>query len=349
MTYEAFEYKYGLTVQRVAYLVSRFLRQLLNDTEWAELDDWIVTNNSNQLLFEKMIEPERFEKESLTWYKTGVGVLEQKVLKALLKEEGARQPIYTMTWFRVSAAAVIIGAIVLGAFYFFSPRKDWTKITASIATVTTPDGKQIKSTGIDDTPQLLSGGGVISQRNGVLNYSFNGKQVGADRYYVVQVPEPFLYKMTLQDGSNLFFAPNTVLRFPESFNTRERMIEVRGKIYLEIAEEKRPFVVKFSNGEITSNNAHFNLGDDKGEYTAIVMAKGKAILKRDFIAAQQLNEGFRTTLEENKYTRHERVDVESFTSWRFGLARSMKHIFIRAARGEFQHMYDSIYNNDTIK
>jgi hypothetical protein len=350
MTHEAFETKYAMTAQRAAYIVSHFLRHLLSDEEWQELNDWATAGHDNQVLFEKLIEPDRFEKAPPSWwYATGVGELEQKILKALLKDDIAKQPVYKLMWFRIAGAAVIIGGIVIAAVQVFWPRKDWTTISASIATITTPGGKQIRSTRIGNTPQQLAGGGVISQNEGVLKYDFNGKRARPDRYYVVQVPEPFLYRMILQDGSRLWFAANTVVRFPESFDSSQRIIEVRGHIYIEIAEDKRPFTVRFSNGEMTSRNGHFDLSNFQGQLTAIVMAKGAAYLKRDYVPVMQIKGGFRTVLDQPNKARQDRVDVESFTGWRHGIVDGMKGIFNRAKKGDYLRIYDSIYNNDSIK
>lgn len=47
--------------QRVAYLISDYLRQALTDKEHDELDAWMTASDANQELFEQLTDPDVIE------------------------------------------------------------------------------------------------------------------------------------------------------------------------------------------------------------------------------------------------------------------------------------------------
>jgi hypothetical protein len=47
--------------QRIAYLVSKYVRQELTEIEHNELDDWITASNTNQHLFEELVDSRTIE------------------------------------------------------------------------------------------------------------------------------------------------------------------------------------------------------------------------------------------------------------------------------------------------
>jgi transmembrane sensor len=343
MTYEEFEYKYAMHPERAAYLIAGFLRHLLSDKETDELDNWLDATEYNEDLFGKLVAPDLFEKESTGWYKTGIGVLRGKVLQALLNEGNVRKPVYALPWFRVAAAAVIVVAIITGIMIFTRPGKDWSTIAVSAPTLITPDGKKVNLLRIGDKPLAVDGGGMISKKNGEIYYSYKGKQQSDDRYYVLQVPELYIYSITLPDGTKAWLKAISSIRFPESFTADKRTVEIDGGAYFEIAEDKRPFIIQFSKGEIQSGNAHIAIDDRQHEYPAIVMAGGEAVYKTNY-SQTQLRPGFRTVIEKKGSIQQHKADVEQYTIWRFGITGGAKRILNRT----YENPFDTLAT-DSIK
>lgn len=64
---------------RIACLVAGYLRQILNEKELDELDEWITANDGNQQLFEELTDPAAIQK--------GLNVMEK------VDEDAARERI----------------------------------------------------------------------------------------------------------------------------------------------------------------------------------------------------------------------------------------------------------------
>ncbi|MDR1939121.1 MAG: FecR domain-containing protein [Tannerellaceae bacterium] len=76
----------------------------------------------------------------------------------------------------------------------------------------------------------------------------------------ISVPAGQRVNLLLSDGTNVWLNARTTLKYPVSFNGKERALELDGEAYFDVAEDrKKPFVVHTAKGEITALGTGFNV------------------------------------------------------------------------------------------
>jgi transmembrane sensor len=88
--------------------------------------------------------------------------------------------------------------------------------------------------------------------------------VGATLYNTIQTPRGGQYQVVLADGTKVWLDAASSLRFPIKFSGNERLVELTGEAYFEVAHDKIPFKVHIRNngvdgGEVQVLGTHFNV------------------------------------------------------------------------------------------
>jgi len=204
--------------------------------------------------------------------------------------------IYRQTWFR--AAAVIL-VLLLGAAFFYLRQPVADKQLAEKTTtpqapvVVVPGGNKALLTLADGSTIILdsASNGVLSTQgnievkkmeNGLLAYKVNGKILYEDDaafYNTITTPRGGQYKVTLSDGTAVWLNAASSIRFPVYFTGNERVVEVTGETYFEVAKNAtKPFKVKTVNQEVEVLGTHFNINayeDEASIKTTLLEGKVK--------------------------------------------------------------------------
>lgn len=107
--------------------------------------------------------------------------------------------------------------------------------------------------------QIIQNGALtVNNDSGLLNYY--GKAAMAE-YHTLSVPRGGQYKLQLPDGTDVWLNSASSITYPTAFTGRERIVEITGEAYFEVAKMKqKPFRVKSANGsEIEVLGTHFNV------------------------------------------------------------------------------------------
>ncbi|MDR1919494.1 MAG: FecR domain-containing protein [Tannerellaceae bacterium] len=76
----------------------------------------------------------------------------------------------------------------------------------------------------------------------------------------ISVPAGQRVNLILSDGTEVWLNARSTLRYPVSFNTKERVLELDGEAYFEVAQDKKhPFVVHTTKGKIQALGTGFNV------------------------------------------------------------------------------------------
>src|SRR5690606_25451661 len=68
------------------------------------------------------------------------------------------------------------------------------------------------------------------------------------------------YAITLPDGSKVWLNAASTLNFPQSFSPSERLVQLEGEAYFEIAHRpNQPFIVESNGQRIQVLGTHFNV------------------------------------------------------------------------------------------
>ena len=195
--------------------------------------------------------------------------------------------------FRRIAAAVVIGALGLSAFFFFKRRPAKELAVASTeslykndllpggnkATLTLANGATIVLDSSSNGRLAQQGNAdVIKTGSGQLSYTALQGKPAEILYNSLSTPRGGQYQLVLPDGSKVWLNAASSLRFPTSFTGTERRVELTGEAYFEIAHittkpgpkggaKRVPFIVSIltpsgkmgKRGEVEVLGTHFNI------------------------------------------------------------------------------------------
>ncbi|WP_315815008.1 FecR family protein [Paraflavitalea speifideaquila] len=168
---------------------------------------------------------------------------------------------------------------------------------------------------------IKQGNTLVSVKpGGELQYSPDNTGSSPDTgYNRMVIPRGGTYKVVLSDGTRVWLNTASQLRYPVSFGTGQRVVELTGEAYFEVAKKAaQPFIVNVKNAAIEVLGTHFNVSaypDDPATTTtvlegAVAVSAGprKVLLKPGQLAeVKDANIG----LEQD-------VDLEKLTAWQKG-------------------------------
>ena len=131
------------------------------------------------------------------------------------------------------------------------------------------------------------------------------------------------FKVTLEDGTEVWLNADTRLRYPENFEGAERRVELEGEAYFKVAKnEDKPFYVVSGGQEVRVYGTEFNI-NGYAEDTAIrtTLVEGSISLRPIGGNGSELmlTPGSQAVFDKHESrARVQQVDTEVVTSWRSG-------------------------------
>jgi hypothetical protein len=188
------------------------------------------------------------------------------------------------------------------------------------ATLTLADGQQILLDSVGNGQVAVQGvARVIKQDSGMVAYLADGIATAVS-YNTLSTPRSGLYQLKLQDGSRVWLNNASSLRYPTSFARKERVVELTGEAYFEIAKDAaRPFVVETKEDTVKVLGTSFNimayLNEDSNETT--LLAGAVQIKSAQGAALLNINEQAQVS-RDGKLTVVKDVPGEDIVSWKNG-------------------------------
>ena len=234
--------------------------------------------------------------------------------------------------FRYLAGYAAVGIILIacGIFYWINqPVEEKRKTVFAYqidagttgARLTMADGKIVDI--VKDQTFLLKevDGTVIMTDSAGMDYvAHEVKDEKKEVRNTIQTLTGMEYTLTLSDGTKIYLNAESEINFPVSFKGEQRMVELSGEAYFEVAKDaKHPFVVKTRDLSVKVLGTSFNLrayGEEKEVVTTL--AEGKVQVFdgqkfRDIIPGEQVVYEKATRAMQVK-----QVDVSRYTAWRDG-------------------------------
>jgi transmembrane sensor len=213
------------------------------------------------------------------------------------------------------------------------------------AILTLADGQTVDLNGTANGIIAQEGGARIQKtQDGKLLYNADDDSIAAAGMNILNTPKGGQYQIALPDGSKVWLNASSALKFPTVFQGKERVVELMGEAYFEVAKDKvRPFKVKMSDETaVEVLGTHFNImaypGENRINATllegSINIQKGRL---NKMVAPGQMAE------VTNKITL-QAVDAEEAISWKNGLFRFEKSD-VQTVMNEIERWYniDVIY------
>ncbi|MGF7230972.1 FecR family protein [Arachidicoccus sp.] len=193
--------------------------------------------------------------------------LQQHIKKQLQPNAGS--------WLRrMSAAALVLLLLGMGGYFFLYRFSKSTKVRSiaihqdllpghSGAILHLSDGKTIVLDSIQNGLVLQRGNLKIIKENGSLSYIGKCKE---PLYNTITTNRGRQWQLTLPDGSKAWLNAASSIKYPLTFDDKNRIVEITGEVYFEVIHNPRqPFIVKAGDKTIQDIGTAFNINDYKDE------------------------------------------------------------------------------------
>ncbi len=279
-----------------------------------------------------------FEWQDGPWDETAMGRekdtkgrIKRRLMTAVYGGRGGGWRIMRLGWQRYLAAAVVLVAVVVALVVYryslpentLAMRQETILPGSNKAVLTLEDGSQIV---LDEatTGALAERGNVsiVKLADGQLTYSQRGGNPHgeANAIHSVSTPRGGQYQLVLADGTKVWLNAASTIRFPAEFSAAERVVEISGEAYLEVAKmPDKPFIVNGNGQQITVLGTRFNVSaypDDHTVQTALLQGGVRVTVDG---ADYQLAPGQRTVFDKRRQAvRREPFDAEVVMAWQRG-------------------------------
>ncbi|RYY55086.1 MAG: FecR family protein [Chitinophagaceae bacterium] len=196
---------------------------------------------------------------------------EQMLAKILAQPQDEKFPARHNRRWMALAATLIIG---FTGFWFYNNSKqpvikDNPGTSAVATTVISPgaekailvleDGSRIDLDKAGNGQLAIQGETAVTKDAGQLTYT-GDKSATAQTFNTLITPRGGQYQLTLADGTKVWMNAGSSLRYPTAFTTANRIVELMGEAYFEVAKNpSRPFLVKVHDMEVKVLGTHFNV------------------------------------------------------------------------------------------
>lgn len=142
---------------------------------------------------------------------------------------------------------------------------------------------------------------------------------------VITTPPTLRSVFTLPDGTKVWMNGNTTITYPTFFKGKERLVELNGEAYFEVAHNKeKPFIVKSGKMLVEAVGTEFNLLSFLGDYRQeTLLTQGKVNIlyqkENERITLGSLNPNQMAVFNNEKNCfRIKTVNPEKYTAWKDG-------------------------------
>ena len=325
---------------KIAELLAAFFTSSQTEKDKEEYEAWEKEHDRNQDLAQYILNKEnysKFEHIASRFDRQTGWILFQDYLVSQEKKASNRTLISKKlnSSFRnrvinyLKYAAVVVILLVCGVFYWFNQSVEKEKkavfayqIKAGTtgARLTLADGKVVD---IEQDQTFLmkeADGTVIMTDSMGIGYVTQDAEDKKEIRNSIQTLTGMEYTLTLSDGTKVYLNAESKINFPASFKGNQRMVELSGEAYFEVAKDfKHPFIVKMQDLSVQVLGTSFNVRayeEEKEIMTTLTEGKVQVFDGQKF---ENINPG-----EQVVYTKATRemvvkqVDVSFYSAWREG-------------------------------
>jgi len=258
---------------QIVILLQKQLRgEVLTIEEGNELESWKKSRPENLKLYNQVNDSTRLKDLLHQWH--SIELTRESNKKRLINQiagiqndsKPAINKIHFMRRWGWAAAAVVF---LLGAGVFAFLQKD-NKVKDNIVLLqdVTPGSNKATlllangaSVTLDSAGSRIiqQGNTAIQQHNGQLKYQADGSPADVG-YNTLSTPRGAQFRVTLSDGTKVWLNSASSLKYPTAFTGKERIVELHGQGYFEVAKNAgQPFKVRINNMDVNVLGTHFDI------------------------------------------------------------------------------------------
>jgi len=318
----------------ISWLICKQAIGTITEEEQLILSEWRKQNEHNEAAYQRLMDTDRqaleFRRSQMTDYHRPLEDMKRRLFGENAGAVQGSRPQATSSWLHGSgskymylAAAALL--FLVGSVFFYRAYQNMEQAATQAqvaqadiqpgrtqAVLTLDNGKTVEL-GADQTINLKA----IAQAQ----KSADGEQTAPN---TLSTPRGGEFKITLEDGTEVWLNAETTLRYPETFDGAERRVEVSGEAYFKVAKNaEKPFYVVSGGQEVRVLGTEFNVhayNDEPAIFTTLV--EGSIALKP---VSGNGSELMLTPGSQSVFTRSDasarvrKVDTDVVTSWRSGV------------------------------
>lgn len=267
--------------------------------------------------------------------------LKQRIWRNIQKQRtDKRRGIIFMSLFKLRNIAAAIVFLIIGAsVIYLSQNKQPEKVVAASinntskpklilpggnkATLTLANGEVVS---LDDANngKISSQGNsdVVKLKSGLLAYqqaNQANQAIAVASINILSTPRGGQYQVELPDGSKVWLNSYSSLKYPTFFSGKERVVELTGEGYFEVAKNKNmPFKIKVNNMEVAVLGTHFNIMAYSNESTVNTTLLEGSVKVTTPTSSKTITPGEQAKLSANGALNVVNADLEETVAWKNG-------------------------------
>jgi transmembrane sensor len=343
-----------MTEERLVSLIVRKLSGELDPEAYRELQAWAADDAGNQVLLDRLSDEEGLEKELLQYR----GIDPSAGYRRWLAEIEGRRRIRRMRVVGWAAAACLLAAVVVSGLirHTLSGQSGTPAVAVNkqtilpgrnTATLVLSNGRQILLDSAAAGSLAMDGNARLTKPDSMsLSYqALAGVATPAVAYNTLTTPRSGQYQLTLADGSRVWLNNISSLHFPTAFVGKERIVELSGEGYFEVANvPSKPFIVKVGGESVEVLGTNFNImaySEEGGTQTTLLTGAVRVRLGNNSV---QLKPDEQARVNANGSLSISRdVNAEDVVSWKNGF-----FYFGRASFAAVMRQISRWYNIDVV-
>lgn len=303
--------------QFIIPLLTRYVRgEELTSLEEKTIEIWLDRSEANMDVYLELVDKEILAKNLVNLGAINATTEDRlKKLHGMLKKS---QSHYKRVVMWMSAASVLLFFSLTFLLYKYYQSRNSIDETVKIATTDIDPGRDQATIKFSDGKTLtLDGKDLTTDQSGT---SFLGNKAiseNTNQMATLSTPRKGQYKTTLPDGTKVWLNAESELKFPTQFTRNERLVELKGEGYFEVAHNaNKPFIVMSKGQRVKVLGTKFNINSyNNEENTRTTLVSGSVQLSNEKNTVSiKLKPGQQGKLEKSGFTT-QTVDTDVFTAW----------------------------------
>lgn len=265
----------------IARLIAKQISGELDKEEQIRLENWRKESPENERLFEEIRNEENITANLRRRNSFNTDMGWEKVNEGIHKYRFRKRVLRICRYAAMLAMPLVIAALV--TFQIINENRNDKTIAATEqilpgstkATLTLDNGEIVDLTATKGERLEESDGTLIKIDSATLNYKHGTNAAdGKIAYHKVSVPRGGEYKLVLSDGTRVHINSMSSLRYPVSFGSKTRQVELDGEAYFEVSKTGQPFIVNANGMDVEVLGTTFNLSAYKDEPRQTTLVSG---------------------------------------------------------------------------
>lgn len=314
-----------MTRDKIISCLEKYAAGTLTPEEEQAFHAWLDTASPDE--FHAMLD-EAGVPDALKAYPAPSAASVASLRQRLEYEEQLPDPRIYPIWRKIAAAAAVL-LLVAGSWFIYRQTQQQDKPAITQAPKPVPGGNKATLTLGDGSVINLddANAGDLSQQGNTRIVKLDGGRIqyhseevgGAPVYNIIATPNGGQYQVQLPDGTVVWMNAASSLRFPSAFTGNERLVELTGEGYFEVAADAaKPFRVKVSDAVVEVLGTKFNVNayaEEPQARTALLEGAVRVTRKGN---AVQLRPGQEARFIAGGMLEVKAADMEQALAWKNG-------------------------------